>query len=54
MKQYRCPYCNKLLFYADYFIGEIQCPRCKLKVRMERDPELTEIIERVVDVLTRK
>jgi phage FluMu protein Com len=51
MKQYRCPNCHKLLFYADYFIGEIQCPRCKIKVKKEKDKELVALIEKVINTL---
>jgi len=53
MRQYRCPQCNKLLFYADYFVGEIQCSRCKKKIRIEKDPELVYLIEKIIHLLTR-
>ena len=30
MKEFRCPYCNKLLFrYKEVTIIEIKCDRCK-------------------------
>jgi len=54
MRQYRCSNCNKLLFYADFFIGEIQCPRCKKKIRIEKDPELVSLIEKLISLLTLK
>jgi len=51
MKEFRCKKCKRLLFYAEYFIGEVKCPRCKFYNQIDKDEELVKLILKILKFL---